>query len=198
MTGLNETHRNIQSEIVDLSVSFASLIDNFRKLRNPICESRQNVPKATSELDKISAQTEEAAQKMLDVVEQITRREEEIIGFLERTRERAQRGDVSDLTEEIDGMIHRANGNLNDVFMIMHALQFQDITSQQMDHVAALLEDIEIKLHNIVSVFGNTEGEDQELPEPATRKTRSFDPHADLGQQTRQEDIDSLFDKKET
>ena len=44
-------------------------------------------------------------------------------------------------------------GRPNDAFSIMDTLQFQDITSQQMNHAASLLEDIEVKLNKIVQVL---------------------------------------------
>jgi chemotaxis regulatin CheY-phosphate phosphatase CheZ len=84
---------------------------------------------------------------------------------------------------------------MNDAYAVMDALQFQDITSQQMDHAASLLEEIEAKLKNILQTMGADAKSLTERPEPA-KKVRTYDPHADLFERkTEQAVIDSLFDK---
>jgi hypothetical protein len=77
-------------------------------------------------------------------------------------------------------------------------LQFQDITAQQMDHAASLLEDTENKLQSILKTLGAPEAAGLEGAVGGSRKARAFDPHADyVDRKTDQKDIDSLFAKKE-
>jgi hypothetical protein len=74
----------------------------------------------------------------------------------------------------------------------MEALQFQDITAQQMDHAASLLEDVEGKLHGIISTLVG-QGDMPAVPK-ATAKKRAYDPHADMvDKKTDQDTIDTLF-----
>jgi chemotaxis regulatin CheY-phosphate phosphatase CheZ len=104
--------------------------------------------------------------------------------------------DSSELSGRVDEVITKATSNLDDAYLIMETLQFQDITHQQMDHAASLLEDIEGKLHNILTAFGIVE-EDGQPGEQQPRKDRSYDPHADMSEKrTSQQDIDSLFESK--
>jgi chemotaxis regulatin CheY-phosphate phosphatase CheZ len=152
-----------------------------------------NSAEATNQLDKISQQTEAATNKMLDVLEKITQREEKIVAGLNQIKEQAAGQPLSGVVAELSGM---ATSNMNDAYAVMDALQFQDITSQQMDHAASLLEDIEGKLRNILQTIGGDELEEQSGLGPQSRKVRSYDPHADLFERkTQQSDIDSLFDK---
>ena len=195
MSSNENLQARIQSEVVALSRALAGLIENFQKLRSPLVESREKVPQATNQLDKISQQTEAATHRMLDTVEKITQREQEIIdglGKVLNVETAISNGAKCDLKSLVD----KANLNLNDAYTIMDALQFQDITSQQMDHAASLLEEIEGKLPNILAIVGyGPTGMTGKIP----TKVRAYDPHADMTEKkTDQQAIDSLFQSSKT
>ncbi len=185
----------IHKEISELTESITGMVSSFKKLQRPLIESREKVPQATTQLDKISQQTEAATSQMLDVVEQITQREEEVVRGIEIIREKVKSGDTKDIDTLAQGLVVKATANLNNAFQIMESLQFQDITAQQMDHAASLLEEIETKLHSILeNIGGSNTAADMQL---GPRKTRAYDPHADfVDRRTDQKDIDSLFEKK--
>ena len=193
MSGTDKLQVKLQQEITELSTSITTLLEGFNKLRNPLAESRKKVPQATNQLDKISEQTEAAAHQMLDMVEKITEREGDIVSSLGQFKGYAQSCSSDKIMSEIDGVIEKANANLNDAFMIMDALQFQDITSQQMDHAATLLEDVEGKLQGILSDLG-TKNADSSSTMSENKKVRAFDPHADfIDKKTDQQEIDNMF-----
>jgi len=183
----------IQAEVAALATSIADIVQKFKGLHHPLAESKEKVPVATQQLDKISEQTEAATHQMLDMVEQIQVREEKVIDGLTKMSE------ISELTEPnaASGLISElkelAQTNLNDAYTIMDALQFQDITAQQMNHAASLLEDIEVKLQSIMAIMA---GKSVEEVKASYSKDRVFDPNADLfDKRTDQEAIDSLFSK---
>lgn len=197
MSGSETLQTKIQREISELSDAVNKVVDSFRQVKNPLVESQEKVPMATDQLDKISEQTEAAAHQMLDRIEQITQREEEVIAGLKQIRGLAASSSNDGIVGVVDTINAKAETNLNDAYMIMDALQFQDITAQQMNHAASLLEDIEEKLKNIVSAL-NGQGiiEDVSSDDARGRKNRVYDPHADFSdKRTEQEDIDSLFAK---
>ena len=198
MTSSDKLYTRMQEEISALALSINEIVGKFRALHNPLTESQERVPKATEQLDKISRQTEAAAHQMLDRVEGITQREEEVIAGLKSLREKVSSRQLNGAEQMIDGLVDRANTTYNDAFLIMDALQFQDITAQQMNHAASLLEDIESRLHEIITVIQGRDGaagEPARVPEKG--RARVFDPHADLSdKRTVQEDIDNLFAKR--
>jgi chemotaxis regulatin CheY-phosphate phosphatase CheZ len=187
----------IQREIAELTQSIATMISSFKNLHRPLLESRETVPQATTQLDKITQQTEAVTTRMLDVVEEMTQREEEIIRGLDQIRAVAAGGSADGVENLAQGLIVTSTDNLNAAYQIMESLQFQDITAQQMDHAASLLEDVEMKLHGILTALGAAEtaaGGSMSLP---PRKKRAYDPHADfVDRKTDQKDIDSLFANK--
>ena len=194
MSATDSLQTRIQREISELTDAITGLVENFKKLKRPLVESQEKVPQATNQLDKISEQTEAAAHQMLDMIEHITQREEDVINGLDSLREIA--GDAEAVNQAVDDLSTKVNENLNDAYMIMDSLQFQDITAQQMDHAASLLEDIEGKLRCIVTAVAgeHAEGLVGEAEAAPQKKTRAYDPHADLfDKKTNQEDIDSLF-----
>lgn len=184
----------IKKEIFELSASISEIVDGYRRLRNPLVESQQNVPMATRQLDKISEQTEAATQQMLDLVEQITQREQAVMEGLKTIKEKAEAKDLTGVGEIVDDLTEKADTNCNDAYTIMDALQFQDITSQQISHAMSLLEELETKL---TTVLADLHGPQAEKPAAPKRKKRAFDPHADMYEKkTEQADIDNLFSKK--
>jgi len=195
MAGKQTLQDRLQFELRDLAESIFGLVEKFKSLQNPLTESQEKVPRATQQLDKISEQTEAAAHQMLDRIDNITERETAIVSELTELKEAMASVADEKINQRFDSLIEKANANCDDAFMIMDALQFQDITSQQMNHAASLLEDIENKLNQIVGVMG---GAAEELAQgPADKKTRAYDPHADLFEKKNdQATIDDLFSKK--
>ncbi len=193
MAGKTSVQDSLQVELKDLAKSIFDLVEKFKSLHNPLTESQEKVPIATEQLDKISEQTEAAAHQMLDRIDAITERETSIVNELTEIKSALAANAFNGLEERVDGCIAKANENCDDAFMIMDALQFQDITAQQMNHAASLLEDIENKLSQIVGVMeGQLEA--AASPESADKKARAYDPHADLFEKkTDQATIDDLF-----
>ncbi len=195
MSKSEEVRIQLEKEIVELTQAINEIVCKFKKMRHPLAESRKQVPKATEQLDKITQQTEAATHRMLDVVEQITQREEEVVKGLTEISAWAEKGRVADIQTLSQTLKEHAEATIADTYTILDALQFQDITSQQMNHAASLLEEIEEKLHQIVTVLHG-----KEVPPTGgkkAKKERAYDPHADLFEKkTNQAEVDSLIANK--
>ncbi|RME30526.1 MAG: hypothetical protein D6800_01775, partial [Candidatus Zixiibacteriota bacterium] len=123
-------------------------------------------------------------------------RQDEVIALVRDIEAHANATGAGEIVRLATATREKAEMNLNDTYEILDALQFQDITSQQIDYAAALLEDIEQKLKSILHVVGVSAPLDIST---GTKKERAFDPHADLkDKKQRQADIDSLFARKDT
>lgn len=189
-------HDKIKKEILDIADNINEIVSNYKKLKNPLMESQEKVPQTTEHLDKISEQTEAATQKMLDTVERVTKREEVVIESLNAVKSEITGNNVEKIHSQIDSLIEMATENSNDTFAIMDALQFQDITSQQLNYAVHMLEDLENKLNKILVIMN---GDDISIEETDKKesKPRAYDPKADMfANKTKQQDIDNLFSKK--
>lgn len=190
----------VEKEIASLTRIIGNMVDDFKKVTDPLLESHRQVPEATSQLERINEQTEAATHQVMDSVEIITERENEIISGLEEIKQKAQSSSPELIGALVDALSLKANANVEDAYVIIESLQFQDITAQQMARAATMLEDIEDKLRNILTSICDEEDLDELLKRRVVRKDRAFDStvgsHPDFsGEKANQEDIDSLFDQ---
>ena len=183
----------IKMELIEISSTINGIVESYKQLHSPLIESKKDVPRATEQLDKITEQTEAATTRMLDTIEIMTQRGDEISAGLTELKKEVSINKIA--STKLEAIIQKAADNNNDTFMIMDALQFQDITSQQINHAVVLLEDLESKLNNILSVLNG--GVLPEVPSSNNKKVRAYDPNADLFEKkTDQQDIDNIFSKK--
>ncbi len=190
---VNVIKNKIESEITDLTGALGKVIATFRSMKTPLIESHGKVPQATTQLDKVVDQTEAATTGMLDILEAISQREEQVVTDLKALKTEATNWSDEQIAAAITSVEEKAEANLNDVYQVMDALQFQDITSQQIQHAASVLEELELRLQSIINVVG---GEEEQASGAEFEKKRVFDPNADLYEKkTEQADVDSLFSK---
>jgi len=196
MSGTDDLQTRIQKEILELTSSINDVVQKFKELKNPLAESHEKVPRATEQLDVINEQTEAATHRMLDMVEQITQREEEVIQGLTELKDWTTKKQAGDAGDMVNKLIEKANTTVSDAYTIMNALQFQDITSQQMNHAAFLLEEVEGKLNGIIHVLQGSQSVSDPKESEKKTKPRVFDPHADMSdKKTDQSEIDSLISR---
>lgn len=185
----------LRNELEQLTGSINDIMTKMRRMQNPILESREKLPVANEQLDKITAQTEQATHKMLDMVEQIIDHQEQITNlsnevslFFKKSRSK----DREIFSEQVKRINEMSSISQNNAFLIMDALQFQDITSQQIQHASTLLEDIESRLHLLLSAFDG-----KEIPEELVRPNalkRAFDPNADF-EGKNQNEVDNIVNQ---
>ena len=185
----------IRLELKELTTSINSMMDAFRKIRKPIQESSAKLPTTTSQLEKVTEQTEQATHKVLDIIEAITKRESDIGGGIQKLKDlipQESLNSVAGLNDLLDEISDSVEANLNDSYNIMDALQFQDITTQQIDHAISLLDEVELKLHSMLVAVGI---KDTGTLKKVSGKRRAFDPNANFNSDTptQQKEIDKLI-----
>lgn len=195
MSGKNpEMVDKIRRELNELNSSISKMMELFRQIKQPIQESSEKVPNTTMQLEKVTQQTEKATHKVLDIIESITGRETEIMKLSHQINSiiEARALDFPEVRSILDKIQEKADENLQDTMVIMEALQFQDITSQQIDHAVSQLEDVEAKLKTLLVTTGMVKQSDVSQN---GKKARAFDPNAsyDSNHQSQQQEIDNLI-----
>lgn len=186
---------SLQWGLTLLKRSIRELMGSLEAIQKPLSESKKKLPKATSQLDRITEQTEQAASRVLDLVEQIGNHQSNIIDLLNESINKMHNieGITPELIAKLEAAEEHANRSQNDTYTIMDAMQFQDITAQQINHAASLLEDVEGKIEDIVGQLDTGSMLDDEEPEKLSKKERIFDPKADMNvKQTDQTGVDDL------
>ena len=193
--GKNQMTQQIRQEIKELTTSIGNLMSVFRQIRKPIQESFETVPTTAQHLEKVTEQTEKATQKVLDMVEAINSRESQISDWIKRVKELIPDKVLSatdNLNQLLEDIAKNAEANLNDSFNIMDAMQFQDITSQQMDHAITSLDDVEEKLMSLLSAVRIKV---EKSPSKCNKKKRFFDANAKFtpDNSKKQQEIDEII-----
>ncbi|MCD6163491.1 MAG: protein phosphatase CheZ [candidate division Zixibacteria bacterium] len=185
----------ISNELKELTSSVSKMMEAFRQIRKPIVESVKKVPTTAQQLEKVTEQTEQATNRVLDMVEAINNRESEISEWVSKIKELIPR-EVLSASNELESLMDKVGkntvSNLNDLFNIMDAMQFQDITTQQVDHAITLLDDVEDRLMSLLNAIGNKNGI---VKNKGTKKQRAFDPNAEftVEDKKQQREIDDII-----
>jgi chemotaxis regulatin CheY-phosphate phosphatase CheZ len=177
MIRANDSAKNIHAELRHLADSLSQIIKGIRVAQEPIADSRNKVPQAAEQLEKVTQQTASATHRVLDMVEAITGREGDIekqLKELRRVLPSTYFRNNSRVKRILDGVARNVSANQNDAYAIMDALQFQDITSQQVDHAISLLEQVENRLKDVLVGLQIEVSPENEIK----RKERAYDPNA--------------------
>lgn len=186
-TDMNSLPPEVVDDVIQMVQSVNGMIAKFKALRNPIMETSNSVPVATKQLDKVTEETEKATHQMLDLIEGILERDADTLERAETMRSENE----MESNEYLQQIIRNTEQSQNDSFMLMDALQFQDITSQQINHANAILEEIESKLLDLLKLIG-------ENYEANPSASRFYDPNATTedGNQ-RQKTVDEIIKSQE-
>ncbi len=184
--------KSMHDELRELASTLSDIVRGIRVAQEPIIESQKKVPQATEQLEKITRQTEDATHRVLDMVESITSRESEIESLLKDLR-RSLPATYFRNNSKAKALIERirecASLNQTAAYDIMDALQFQDITSQQIDHAITLLEQVQGRLQEVLMELA---GEQQSAVPEEKRRERAYDPNAHFSSDSDQEKQSSV------
>lgn len=127
-------------------------------------EKSGSIPKATSNLHKVTEATETATTEIMNVVDGITERIESL---------KARLNEAPGTSDEIVRDLEDIKGSL---FDILSALQFQDITSQQIEATKAILAELNRELKDLFKGFTQMEvGEEVEVRHGSFDSQASYD-----------------------
>jgi chemotaxis regulatin CheY-phosphate phosphatase CheZ len=158
-----------------------SVLANLRRSRDMLEQSTvEKLQQTNSKLQEVTSATEMAATDMLDGLDRALGMVDELDAGSESDPERAAevRGDLR-----------------NELFSLMNCLQFQDITTQQINYASSVLVDMEHRLADLAKLFDpKCFGIEETGLQLSPRSAAAFDPAAttsDAGQ--RQALADAIF-----
>jgi chemotaxis regulatin CheY-phosphate phosphatase CheZ len=154
----------------ELAVYINQTLKNLQSLDPTVKRSSREIPKVTQQLTEIIKTTEEAANRVLEEVEQLveeqTRVEQGLSQVVEMLRHTAAAGRLAEmprLLEEIQDAQRRSHGRTLD---IMAAMEFQDLTTQKIQRLISLVAEVESRLLQLLVMFrlgDRAEGEATDL-----------------------------------
>ena len=205
LSSINEKSRSILGRLNNLPYSIEQtrsmikdILSNIHISRAELRSSAEGlIQKTGNQLEKVTAATEDATNKIMDVTEKLGNDMMDMTESVQTVRDALSENISEEVAAPLDVLDAKLMEGQTDTYQIMDYLQFQDITSQQISHAYALLEETERKLLGVASLL---EGLDNGITNDSTTiSNKAFDPdaHFDSGQaHDSQSMIDDMFNKK--
>ncbi len=183
----------LHDELVAVPASLGETYTIIKDIINHVHQSRAQlkgtvdglIKKTGEQLSKVTSATEDATNKILDVSDQLTDKQNSLIEKLDEIVK--DHPDLASRIEELKADIYEQQ---DDTFLILDYLQFQDITSQQLEAAFGLLNQIE---DSLLVVAGHLEGFDGFQFVKTERRNSAYDANAEFVDKTEaQAEIDKL------
>lgn len=192
--GYFDTTKKYMPQIAKLVFFIEEVIPLLNSIHDDLHQSSLMIPTASEKLDKVTSATELATTEVMDIVDRVIGRLNTMTANLDEIeKEIAQEKPVlSPIKEKTTGIRQEIDGSQEDLFSIMNALQFQDITTQQIHSIGQVIETVQKKLGQLLRGF-----DDEAFYLPKDRKV-SFDDHAefDFDRSKKSQEIADEFMKK--
>jgi len=152
--GYFDTTKKYMPQIAKLVFFIEEIIPLLQTIHSSLHQSTELIPSATEKLDKVTSATELATTEVMDIVDNVISRLNAMSGTIGVIEENLGKPDAAEmLKEKITFLQGEINGSQDDLFSIMNALQFQDITTQQINSIASMIESVYDKLSELLQGF---------------------------------------------
>lgn len=152
--GYFDTTKKYMPQIAKLVFFIEEIIPLLQTIHANLHQSTELIPSATEKLDKVTNATELATTEVMDIVDNVISRLNVITEKVDAIEAGAGNPDAAGtISESIAGIRDEINGSQDDLFSIMNALQFQDITTQQINSIGSVIESVYSKLTELLQGF---------------------------------------------
>ncbi|MBL8027683.1 MAG: protein phosphatase CheZ [Fibrobacteres bacterium] len=149
---------NLGLELKGLVENLNALIDTVTAIRGHVDSSIAHIPGAANRLDKITGETESATHHLIDIVDALSDNDAAISKKLDELNKVAVKSADPALSSLADDLFSLFGKSRDEHSRILELLQFQDLTSQQINYVGMLLNKIETELLTISKAFDSDKG----------------------------------------
>ncbi|MFC1552889.1 protein phosphatase CheZ [Candidatus Latescibacterota bacterium] len=171
--GYFDTTQKYMPQIARLVVFIEEVIPLFDTIQDNLKQSSSLIPKASEKLGKVTSATEMAATEVMDIVDNVIERLNKMSESIAVIEENISEESAETVKEKTALIREEIDGSQDDLFSIMNALQFQDITTQQINGISETIENVHIKIAELLSGF-----QDEGISLLDVKKA-AFDPNAE-------------------
>jgi len=170
-----DTTKKYMPQIAKLVFFIEEILPLLETIHSNIHQSTSLIPSAAEKLGKVTNATEMAATEVMDIVDNVINRLNTMTSALDEMENlKESKVDSDEVRERIRIMRDEIDGSQGDLFSIMNALQFQDITTQQINSIVSTIDTVNSKLRELLKGF-----EDHEVSVKLA-KDAAFDPNAEF------------------
>ena len=171
--GYFDTTQKYMPQIARLVVFIEEVIPLFDAIQDNLKQSSSLIPKASEKLGKVTSATEMAATEVMDIVDNVIERLNKMSENINVIEENLSAESAEVIKEKTALIREEIDGSQDDLFSIMNALQFQDITTQQINGISETIENVHFKIAELLSGF-----QDEGISLLDVKKA-AFDPNAE-------------------
>jgi chemotaxis regulatin CheY-phosphate phosphatase CheZ len=189
--GAEAAQRFVSVSLADLPHILERANSQIRAVLLHLRETRQAIQSTTigklqtthDKIKEVTSATEDAAINIMDACDRANQIDDELDGI--DASETPDRQRATDLRATLR----------DELFMMMGALQFQDITSQQLAHASAVLVEMESRLADVATLFDSSFSVDRPLAAVhGVPDEKTYDPNATIkNAEQRQNLADEIF-----
>jgi len=170
-----DTTKKYMPQIAKLVFFIEEILPLLETIHSNIHQSTSLIPSAAEKLGKVTDATEMAATEVMDIVDNVINRLNTMASALDEMENLKEcKVDSDEVKERIKVIRDEIDGSQDDLFSIMNALQFQDITTQQINSIVSTIDTVNGKLRELLKGF-----EDHEVSVKLA-KDAVFDPNAEF------------------
>ena len=170
-----ETTKKYMPQIAKLVIFIEEVIPLLNMIHSNLHLSTSLIPTASEKLDKVTSATEMATNEVMNIVDNVIERLTKMSSIIGEIDENIDNDAASASIKEKTALItEQIDGSQEDLFSIMNALQFQDITTQQINSISSVIDNVQLKLAELLQGF---DGETVQTPK---KRSHAFDEHAEF------------------
>ena len=153
--GYFDTTKKFMPQIAKLVLFIEEVIPLLNSIHQDLHQSSIIIPTASEKLDKVTSATEMATTEVMNIVDNVIERLNKMSTNLGEIDEQIEKeSNLSESIKEKTEVIRQeVDGSQDDLFSIMNALQFQDITTQQINSIANVIDTVQAKLGELLQGF---------------------------------------------
>jgi len=170
-----DTTKRYMPQIAKLVFFIEELVPLLNVIYDGLHQSADIIPTATEKLDKVTSATELAATEIMDIVDNVISRLNSMSNSVDEVNKILEKSsDAKTIKQKTAAIQSEIDNSREDLFLIMNALQFQDITTQQIKTIVSTIDTVHKRLGGLLEGFEDN-GKEFSFDCAAT-----FDPNAEF------------------
>jgi len=170
-----DTTKQYMPQIAKLVYFIEEIVPLLNIIHDDLHQSADMIPTATEKLDKVTSATEIAATEVMDIVDNVINRLNTMSISVDEVNKILEKSfDAKTIKQKTTTIQSEIDNSQEDLFLIMNALQFQDITTQQINTIASTIDTVHKRLEELLKGF------EDGVKESSFDRTAAFDPNAEF------------------
>lgn len=167
-----DTMKIYMPQIAKLVFFISEIVPLLNMIHDNLHQTNSLMPAAAEKLGKVTDATELAATEVMDIVDNVIKRLNTMTASVDAIE---GAGNNPGTVMENAGIIRREiDGSQDDLFSILNALQFQDITTQQINGIMSTIDTVNVKINELLNGF------DEDSLGAKSLRNVAFDPNAEF------------------